>query len=365
MTTTVEPEAALPPCKRKPRLPAGKGRPYREGLKRAKAEGWEAWIRSYSDRLAVADGCWFDIELAQIYSDWIEGFCKHYKDPWRGWSFHLLPWQRDNVVWPLFGWRRADGSRRFRRMFLFIPKKNGKTTLGAAIELALLVVDQEGGAELYTAATTRPQARISWKDCQKMVQHSPELKEILTTHNHISTINYEDLDASLVALSADSAASEGYNIHGLLIDELHAWTDRSFWDTLYYGGAARREPMFLVTTTAGDDVTSLGYEEYETACAIRDGVSPDWSYLPVIYEATPEDDWTDPEVWRKANPSIGVTFREEEIKAACAEAQRKPSMKPVFLRYRLNRWGERLHGWIPIDKWDACGMDGLTLERMR
>ncbi len=358
-----EPVAALPPSGRNPRLPAGKGAAYREGLRRAKAEGWEAWIRTYQDRLAVADGCWFDAELASLAQSFIESFCKHYKDPWRGYPFHLLPWQRDNVVWPLFGWRRPNGTRRHRRLFLFVPKKNGKTTLGAALLLCLLIQDQEGGAEIYTAATKRPQARIAFKDVAMMIRHSPALQELVTVHDHKSLVRYEGLDASLEALASDSEGVEGVNIHGLLCDELHAWTDRSFWDALYYGGAARTQPMILVTTTAGDDTNSLGYEEYDRACKIRDGVMADWSYLPVVYGATKKQDWLDPETWKAANPSWGVTIHEDEFRAVADEAAITPGKQAQFKRYRLNMWAERLHGWVPLEAWDRCAVEGLRLDR--
>lgn len=346
------------------KIGAGRRGALKAGLARARREGWIGWVRSYQDAVAVAEGCWFDEVTADRAVSFIETFCYHWEGEWAGRPFVLMDWQRDEIVKPLFGWKRRDGTRRYRRAFIFLPKKNGKSTLIAAIQLLLLVMDQEPGAQVYSAATDRDQARITWECAANMVRVSEDLSAVLHVRDHISTIVYADLKSKLKALSAVPKSQEGRNIHGLAVDELHAWTDRRLWGALRYGGASRRQPLFIVITTAGDDLGSLCYEEYEYASKIRDGIIEMPSYLSVIYEAAKEDDWTDPKTWRKANPGLGVTIWEEELAEMVAEALSKPASVADFKRYRLNLWMQAHNPWMEIETWDKCGVEGMRLEDM-
>lgn len=337
---------------------------YKAGLARAQREGWSDWIREYQDAVAVASGCWMDVGQGARYCEFIETHLRQSKGEWAGEPLQLLGWQRGRVFMPLFGWRREDGTRRFRKAYIHIPKKNGKSTMCSALEICLLVLDQEPGAEVYSAASDREQARITWCEGANMVEASPDLSEILTVHNHVSTVNYPALHAQFKALSGVPKSAEGLNTHGLVCDEFHQWTDRRLWGALKYGGASRRQPLIVIITTAGDDITSACHEEYEYACKLRDGVLENWSYLAVIYEASPDDDWKDPKVWRKANPSMGVTIQEEDFREAVREVEGKPAQVADFKRYRLNIWQQSANPWLTIETWDGCGVEGLTLEDM-
>lgn len=335
------------------------------GFARAKREGWSEWIRTASDRHAVANGCYFDFAAAEHVVTFIERFARHSKGEWAGQPFILAEWQKRELIMPLFGWKRADGTRRFRVAYVEIPKKNGKSALCSAIALYLLVADDEPGAEVYAAAADRDQAGIVFDESKRIVQASPALSEVLEVIDSRKTITFLHMRSKYQALSADTATKEGLNIHGLIFDELHAQKFRTMWDTLRYGGASRRQPLIIAITTAGYDRHSICYEQREYAIRVRDGIVPDDSYFCLIYAADPEDDWTARETWYKANPSLGITINERDFAQACQEAQESPVKENVFKRYRLNIWTEQSERFFQMEKWDACDapIDMKRLEK--
>jgi phage terminase large subunit-like protein len=156
------------------------------------------------------------------------------------------------------------------------------------------------------------------------------------------------------ALSAESKTKEGLNSSCTVFDELHAQTTRVLWETLLYAGIAREQPLLIAITTAGWNKQTICWEQHEKAVSVLEGVSEDWSFLAVIYAASEDDDWTDPEVWKKANPSLGHTIRLDEIAKACKDAQDNPVKENAFKRYRLNLWTEQETRWLPTAMWDAC-----------
>ena len=317
-------------------------------------------VKSDADQRAMGRGCYFDHAAAAHVCDFFEKFLVHSKGRWAGQPFKLMDWQRHDVLMPLFGWKRADGTRRYRMAYIEVPKKNGKSTLGAGIGLYMLVADGEDGAEVYCAAADRDQASIVFREAANMVEASAHLNRRLQVLRSVKTIN-KDGASWYKALSADVPTKEGLNIHFLNFDELHAQRTREMWETLRYGGASRQQPMTITITTAGYDRHSICYEQHDYACKVRDGIIEDDSFFPYIRAASEDDDWTDPETWRKANPSMGVTIDEEEMAASCKEAQEIATKENAFKRYRLNIWTEQDVRWLPMDKWDACGgvVDGL------
>lgn len=348
------------------RLRAGLRKKFSEGLTRAESEGWADWIETYQDALAVASGCWFEQDSGELACDFMAAALVFVKGKWGGQPFLLMPWQR-KIVMQVFGWKRADGTRRFRRVFIFIPKKNGKTAFSAAMALTLLVFDQEPGAEIYFCATrVKDQADRPWKMAAEMVNRSDELKTILKVHEHVYKIVYPDLfGATLTILAAEHKGAEGQDILATFKDELHVWTDREFFDALTFGGRARAQPLDWTTTTAGNDITSIGYEEYQYAKQVASGAIDAWHYLPVIYEAHKDDDWTSPQTWAKANPSYGEILSEEDFREDLAEAQVKPAGKLKFLRYRLNIWNHQRDPWLDMDKWLACGDERARIPGLK
>ncbi|GAA4440218.1 hypothetical protein GCM10023155_44770 [Bremerella cremea] len=200
----------------------------------------QQWVKSSNDERAVENGCWFDEEAAQRVREFFLRFLKHSKGQWAGKPFELLEWQWTDVVAPLFGWKRADGTRRFRRGYIEVPKKNGKSTLFAGLSLYLLTCDGEPGAEIYSAASDRDQASIVFNEAANMVDYSPHLASRLKVVRSTKRIVDHRSRSIYRALSAEVPTKEGLNAHAVLMDELHAQKSRELWDTLRYAGASRR-----------------------------------------------------------------------------------------------------------------------------
>lgn len=328
-------------------------------LATAKDEGWSEWIRTEADERAVLSGCWFDREAAARVEVFFERFLRHSKGEWAGKPFKLQEWQKRDLLFPLFAWKKRNGYRRFRNAYIEVPKKNGKSALCSGISLYLLVADGEPGAEVYSAAADRDQASIVYGEAERMVISSPALSRRLRVIPSRKTILFPRTNSVYRALSADVPTKEGLNIHGLIFDELHAQKSRELFDTLRYGGAARRQPLLVSITTAGFDRNSICWEQHEYARKILKGIVEDESFFAYIRAANedpnegPVDDWTSPEAWYKANPSLGVTISEEAFAAECREAQEKPTLQNSFKRYRLNIWTSADVRWMPMNKWDA------------
>lgn len=328
-------------------------------LATAKDEGWSEWIRTEADERAVLSGCWFDREAAARVEVFFERFLRHSKGEWAGKPFRLQEWQKRDLLFPLFAWKKRNGYRRFRNAYIEVPKKNGKSALCSGISLYLLVADGEPGAEVYSAAADRDQASIVYGEAERMVMSSPALSRRLRVIPSRKTILFPRTNSVYRALSADVPTKEGLNIHGLIFDELHAQKSRELFDTLRYGGAARRQPLLVSITTAGFDRNSICWEQHEYARKVLKGIVEDESFFAYIRAANedpnegPVDDWTSREAWYKANPSLGVTISEEAFAAECREAQEKPTLQNSFKRYRLNIWTSADVRWMPMDKWDA------------
>lgn len=306
------------------------------------------------DELAVSEGCWYSKRAADHAVNFFNKFLCHSKGEWAGKAFKLLEWQEWELIRPLFGWMRRDGTRRFRRAFVEIPKKNGKSTLGAGIALYLLKADGEKGAEVYSAAADHDQAAIVYREADSMVEQSPALKSMLLTTRSTKIIADPVSRSFYKALSADVPTKEGLNIHGLIFDELHAQKQRNLWDTLKYGGASRRQPLFISITTAGVDRQSVCFEQYEYAKRVLAGEVNDTSFFGLIYEATMEDDWTLEKTWRKANPSYGITIKADQFESDFKEARDNVSAQNAFRRYRLNQWTQQEFRWIDMEQWKRC-----------
>lgn len=318
------------------------------------ASAQDEWILTEADERAVANGCYFDLSAAERVRTFFERFLRHSKGQFANQPFTLLGWQWRDIIAPLFGWKRADGTRRYRRGYIEIPKKNGKSTLFSGLSLYLLVADNEPGAEVYSAAVDRDQASIVYLEAANMAEASPHLSSRLEVVRSTRRIVDARSRSFYKALSADVPAKEGLNAHAVLIDELHAQKTRELWDTLRYAGAARRQPLHLAITTAGYDRHSICWEQHRYAEQILDGTIDDPAFFAYIAAAGEDDDWTDPEVWRQANPSFGITIREDQFAEDCREAQESPAKENTFRRYRLNQWTEQDVRWLNMRKWDAC-----------
>ena len=258
------------------------------------------------------------------------------------------------MVGSLFGWQRADGLRRFRTAYCAVPRKNGKSTLSAGIALYLLVADGEQGAEIYSAATTRDQARIVFDEAKRMVGSSPALKRRVQVL--INNLNVEASASRFMPLSSDASSMDGLNVHGAIIDELHAHKTRHVVDVLETATGARRQPLLFEITTAGYDRHSICFEHHDYAIKLLEGTLQDDSWFAFIAAADEGDDWTDPKVWRKANPSFGLSVKEDDLARKAEKAIALPGAQNAFRRMHLNEWTEQAERWIDLAAWDACAV---------
>ena len=310
------------------------------------------WIRTASDRAAVEAGCYFDQDAADHVCFFFETFLTHSKGAFGSRPFLLESWQRDYLS-QLFGWKRADGTRRFRESYLEVPKKNGKSTLLSGI--CLFGLFDEMGAEVYTGAVDRSQASIILDECGNMAEASPDLAEVLQVVRSKKSIFFHGTRSKLVAMSADAPSKDGVNSSTTVLDEVHRFKDSALYDVMKFAGAARSQPLLISITTAGHDRHSLCYRLHQRAKAVLDGSKVDIGFLPVIYAADPADDPHDVKTWIKANPSMGAVLKLEDFREAYEEAKQIPRLWNLFLRLRLNIWTEAETRWLDPQKWAALG----------
>lgn len=309
-----------------------------------------------------SDGYWLDEAAADRAVEFFERFLRHVKGRWAGAPFQLMDWQRDEVIRPLFGWKRADGMRRYRTVYVEVPRKNGKSTLAAGVALYLLFADREMGAEVYSAAADKDQAAIVFDVAKSMVEMSPALAKRAQTFKR--SIVVPSTRSTYKVLSADAFTKHGLNAHGVIFDELHAQPNRELWDVLTTSVGARSQPVIFAMTTAGYDRESICWEVHEYARKVKEGIFDDPSFLPVIYAADEGDDWRDSEVWAKANPGLGVTVSYDYLEGEARKAELVPAYQNTFRRLHLNQWTQQESRWLPMEKWDACAypVDPKELE---
>jgi len=312
------------------------------------------WIRTKADRLAVKQGCYFDAAAADFAVEFIETFCTLTKGRTAGKKVRLLEWQRDLVA-RLFGWKRKDGSRRFRTAYIEIPKKNGKSLLMSAIAIYMAVADGESGAEVYLAAVNSKQARIIFDECKKMILTSPALKKRLEIKDTNKKILYRTNFSKIELVTSDAESQDGFDSSCTIFDELHRQKNSRLWDVFEFAGRGREQPLLLAITTAGQDKSSVCWQEHERARKIIDGTSLDTTHLAVIFAADRTDDLDDPATWKKANPSLGHTLSIEDFANDLAKVRESPSRLNNFLRLRLDIWTEPETSYISHEAWSRCG----------
>lgn len=276
-------------------------------------------------------------------------YLRHSKGEWAGTPFDLQGWQQF-IIGSLFGWKRADGLRRFRTAYNEVARKNGKSTLAAGVGLHLFIADREPGSEVYTAATKRDQARIVHSESVRMVKRSPSLRQVVGIHK--DNLFVESTASFYRPLGADADTLDGLNPYALLIDELHAHKQRALWDVLETATGSRRQPMLFAVTTAGTDRLSVCYEQHTYAEQILRGTVQDDSYFAYIAAMDEGDDWTSEAAWQKANPNYGISVKPDDMRTLCLQAQRMPAKQNAFKRLRLNVWTQQVTRWIDLGLWD-------------
>lgn len=304
---------------------------------------------------------YYDAAAADRAVRWIESFCVHTIGDWAGKPFVLARWQR-RIVRKLFGWKNLDGARKHRTVFIAVPRKNGKTTFAAALALYLVIADGEPTSFVYSVAGNEKQARLVWSEAKRMATFSAALSEHVETL--AEAIYYGQTNSSFRPLPSKPKNLHGLNPHGVVGDEVHAWHDREQYDVMRSALGARRQPVEIYITTAGHDRHSVCWELWQRALRVRDGEVEQPEFLPAIFAADPNDDWTDERVWAMANPGLGVNVSIDFLRAECRAALESPALENSFRQLYLNQWTEQSVRLIPVAKWDACRRD-FAIDALR
>jgi phage terminase large subunit-like protein len=310
----------------------------------------------YFDEAAAEQVCRFAEAMPQIKGIWAR----------RKELVKLEDWQVF-ILACLFGWKRKeDGRRRFRTAYLEVARKNGKSTLLAIIALFLLTLDGEAGAEVYSAATTRDQAKIVFETAKQMALREPEFRSRFGVEVLKHTVSVEDTASKLEALSAEANTLDGLNVHGGIVDELHAHRTREVWDVLETATGSRDQSLLVAITTAGTNRAGICYEQriYSTKLLnavlhrhdglgykVEGDAAEDDTYFCAIYTIDDEDDWADESVWRKANPNWGVSVYPDDLRRKAKKAVQMASAAPNFQTKHLNVWVNADSAWMDMRAW--------------
>ena len=276
----------------------------------------------------------------------------HTKGRWAGRPFELIDWQ-EQIIRDLFGTLKPDGYRQFTTAYVEIPKKQGKSELAAAVALLLTCADGEERAEVYGCAADRQQASIVFEVAADMVRMCPPLAKRVKILRSQKRIIYTPTNSFYQVLSAEAYSKHGFNISGVVFDELHTQPNRKLFDVMTKGsGDARTQPLYFLITTAGSDMHSICWEQHEKALDILAGKKHDPRFYPVIYGAGMDEDWTSETVWKKANPSLGITVDISKVRDACESAKQNPAEENSFRQLRLNQWVKQEVRWMPMTVWN-------------
>lgn len=339
----------------------------------------------------------FDEGAAQRAIDFFS-YLRHSKGEWAGREFVLGPWQQF-IIGSLFGWVREHGRcgqcdtwlplsldsdtiacegcfagedsqapaemgwlRRFRTAYNEIARKNGKSTLAAGVGILLAFFDDEAGAEVYTAATKRDQAKIIWSEAQRMVRRSPDLSNVISVY--VGNLSDRETASKFEPIGSDEDSTDGLNIHGNIVDELHAHKTRKLWEVLETAMGARRQPMTFVVTTAGFDRETICWEQRQYGVDVLEGVAEDDSYFAYIATIDEGDDWRDRRVWVKANPNLGVSIKFDYLDSQCRQAEQVPARQIAVKQRHFDIWTQQHSAWIDLDLWaeQAGTIDEVKLK---
>jgi len=299
---------------------------------------------------------YFDKDTADKVVGFIENYCSHVKGVMARKPLILEDWQK-SIVRDLFGWKKEDGTRRYKVAYIEVPRKNGKTTLAAAIGLALLFIDGEDGAEVYSAAAERDQAAISFEIASNMVLNNKSLND----RGQVWKKSIVYGSSFYKAISADANTKHGYNSHGIIFDELHVQKNRNLYDALQGGTASRSQPITFIITTAGiRKKGEFAWEMHEYARQVKEGLIKDDSFLPVIYGCDIDDDPFIEKSWKLANPNYGISVTKEYMRTHANRAKNEMSYLNNFKRFHLNIWVSQESAFIKANDWDACNLEPVN-----
>lgn len=294
----------------------------------------------------------------------IETYCTHTKSEWAGKPFELIKAWQLPLVREIFGRVKPNGLRQYRTVYVEVPKKQGKSELGAAIALKLLVADGEQGGEIYSAAGDREQASLVFNVAADMVRNDERLgARISLIDSRKRMVDYKTRSIYQV-LSAEVYTKHGLSPSGVLFDEIHAQPSRDLWDVLTEGtDFARSQQLIFVMTTAGEyDPESIGWQIHDYAMKVRENPEIDPSFLSVIFGCEEGENWENRKVWKRVNPSLGHIFDMEKIERDYGQAKAKPETLHNFKRFRLNIWVQNLISYLPMDRWAECTQSVVASE---
>ncbi|RMD51720.1 terminase large subunit [Candidatus Parcubacteria bacterium] len=305
-------------------------------------------LRGYFDR----DKYYFDKKEARRAVAFFERELIHIEGECAGQKFKLEPWQY-KIVRRFFGWKnRSDNTRKYRVLYIEIPRKNGKSFFASGFALYFTFADRELGAQVVSAAADREQAGIVFNVAKHEVERNPKLKRLANVYKRSITV--PSTASSYQVISAEAYTKHGKNLHAFVVDELHAQPNRDLVDVLRTSMGTRKQPAMIFLTTAGYDRNSICYEYHDYAKKVLAGIIDDPTFMPVIYAAGENDDWRSEQTWKKANPNYGVSIKPEFLRSEYKVAAETPAYENTFKRLYLNIWTEQESRWFNMDKWDAC-----------
>lgn len=305
------------------------------------------------------DRAWHAIEF-------IERFCKHSKGSVAGKPFILELWQKALIA-AMFGIiDKIDGTRKFQEVVLIVARKNGKSTLAAAVGLYLMISDGELGPEIYSVATKKDQSKIIWLEAKRMVRKSKVLAKRIKTL--VSEMNSDKNDSVFKPLGRDSDSLDGLNVHGALFDEVHAWKDQNLYDVIVDGTSARDQPLIFTTTTAGTVRESVFDRLYDEAEMVINGYDDDNAYknerlLPIVYELDNRKEWTNPESWQKANPGLGTIKKTDNLAAKVNKAKANSLLVKNLLTKDFNIRETSSEAWLTFE--DANNQETFDISALK
>lgn len=302
--------------------------------------------------VALTPGAWYDQKRADASVAFFARYLRGVEGVFYGKPLRLAPWQEHDIIRPLFGFRRPDGTRLFRKVRLWVPRKNGKTTLAAGVGLLVMAGDNEPGAQIYSIATNEDQATLVFRIAKGMLGLSPALQERLEAFAK-KIVRTDALGGEWVPLTAKPKGKHGLNTHLKIGDELHEWSGGDLDQFVRQSMAARAQPLEFDTSTAGER-RGYGWEEYQQDQKYLEGSLEDPERLIAHYAASPDADWREEAVWRAANPNWGISVRPEFIASEARKALDNPRKENDFKRYHLNIWTEQAMRWLQMHRWAAC-----------
>lgn len=289
----------------------------------------------------------FDERVSLRPIHFIEKYCRQSKGQWNGKPLKLELFQKA-FIQALFGFVDKDTrNRKYKKAIFFVARKNGKSVLDSAIANYMLTKDNEGGAEIYSIATKKEQAKIVWEESKKMIRKSPCLAKRIRCL--VGGIYYDATDSYFRALASDSNSLDGLNAHLVIADEVHAWKDKNLLDVMYDSMSARTQPILLETSTMGIVRQNVFDIEYDYASQVIDGTIQDETLLPIIYELDKESEWVNEAAWYKANPALGVIKSLKDLREKVDRAKANPIELVNLLCKDFNIRQNGLNAWLSFD----------------